>query len=762
VVAGGLAGSVVCRESSGFQLEFWAGKFHYGAPGRWRAGASTGLRDYLDGVSKSWRRGADSFRADIQGLRAVSVLLVALNHAGVSALSGGYVGVDVFFVISGFLITGWLLRRTDQYGVVPFRKFYAARARRILPAASLAIILISLASYHWLNYVRALGVFRDAVWSAFFAANIRFSEIGTDYFARNAPPSPLQHFWTLAVEEQFYIVWPALMAAAIFIVPGRGEAEGVGRAARRRIVAVLGVIIVVSLTFSIHETSDNQVAAYFSTLARAWEFGIGALLAVMVGSANSVPSPLRGMAGWVGLGGIVVAAVTFTSSTPFPGYAAALPVMSAALVIAAGVGHAPGWSVGRVIGRQPLRLIGDVSFGFYLWHWPFLIIPMEYLGHPLGLGTNLGLLSLAFGVSLLTYFLFENPIRYSLALQSPMVALRLWPATVLAVVVVAELGMGHIYAGLQPARTFLPAPAVTHTANTYNLKARKHRKEQTDGTRDPYVKAVRTSVTPAREKQGVPSNLIPAPVDLAADEFNLGTSCSAGFGSGTSSAMCRMGDLSAHRTLVVFGDSHAQMWMPALLAFARAYHWTLVPVVKQGCTAIVWSRAASVEKGPCKHWFMWAMHKIADLRPAATVLATSYSGDAGNGDPTAIHLSAVGVNTAMRALWRRTQKLVVLEDIPYPGRDPVDCLLANGATLRSCTFAENPAYTDNLDPQVAQEAELYGVAFMPTLQWFCANKQCPMVIGHIIAYADGAHISTTYATQLRAAFSAELAAEIKG
>ena len=153
-------------------------------------------------------------------------MLVALNHAGVSFLQGGYVGVDVFFVISGFLITGFLLRRQEQSGRVPFSEFYAARARRILPAATLTIVATVVASWHYLNYVRALSVFHDAIWSTFFAANIHFAQVGTNYFAQDNPPSPLQNFWTLAVEEQFYIVWPALLALLLIATRGTAAAPG--------------------------------------------------------------------------------------------------------------------------------------------------------------------------------------------------------------------------------------------------------------------------------------------------------------------------------------------------------------------------------------------------------------------------------------------------------------------------------------------------------------------------------------------------------
>jgi peptidoglycan/LPS O-acetylase OafA/YrhL len=277
------------------------------------------------------------FRPDIQGLRAVAVLLVALCHAGVSHLSGGYVGVDVFFVISGFLITGWILRHSERAGHVPLLSFYAARARRILPAAALTLVATTIASFYLLNLVRAQTVFHDSLWAAFFAANIHFASVGTNYFASSAPPSPLQHYWTLAVEEQFYLVWPALVMLILPWPTRRGRERRrrsgtafVTRGGMRRLTIVLGLCVVASLIWSIHDTAVDPTGAYFSTLTRAFELGIGGLIAVTATQLARIPKALRALMTWLGLAGVIVAAITFSSGTAFPGFAALLPGLSAA------------------------------------------------------------------------------------------------------------------------------------------------------------------------------------------------------------------------------------------------------------------------------------------------------------------------------------------------------------------------------------------------------------------------------------------------
>ncbi|HYY05676.1 MAG TPA: acyltransferase, partial [Candidatus Limnocylindria bacterium] len=371
-------------------------------------------------------------RDDIQGLRAVAVLLVALGHAGVPFLGGGYVGVDVFFVLSGFLITGLLLAEAERGGTVSLGDFYARRARRILPAAALTLLVTDIAAHHLLNFVRARQVISDSVWAAAFGANVHFAHQGTDYFAQGQPPSPLLHFWTLSVEEQFYLVWPALLALVLL--------------RRRRLLVVVSVLGAASLAWSIASTRASENAAYCSTFARAWELALGAALAI---AWPNLP-PLHSRVRWVGLAAIGAAAVGFSSATPFPGYAAVLPAAGAALVIAAGGGA-------RLLSSAPLRYVGDRSYAFYLWHWPVLTIAVQHAGHDLSTAVKLLLLLGAFALSVLSYALVENPIR-----RARMPARILWPASAavalgLALVILRSVGGGTAAAAVHPRPLLDPA-----------------------------------------------------------------------------------------------------------------------------------------------------------------------------------------------------------------------------------------------------------------------------------------------------------------
>ena len=348
---------------------------------------------------------SDRFRPDIEGMRAVAVGLVLLYHGFHAPFTGGFVGVDVFFVISGFLITNLLLQEKARNGRISISRFYARRVRRILPAATLAVLATVFAVYYWLGFIAGNQIADDAKWTAVFTANIHFGLLGTDYLGSQLPPSPLQHMWSLGVEEQFYLVWPGLLLGLVLLV--RGERH------RNALAVTLLGIIGASLAWSVIQTRSNGTWAYFSPLTRAWELALGALVAVLATVAARVrPSWLIELLSLCGIAGIVVSALVLNSSTHYPGSAVALPVISTALLIAAGCANQR-TLVGRALAVRPMQWIGARSYSLYLWHWPFLIIAAEYLRHDLSATQNTGLLLLALAAAAITYRLIENPARHA-------------------------------------------------------------------------------------------------------------------------------------------------------------------------------------------------------------------------------------------------------------------------------------------------------------------------------------------------------------
>jgi peptidoglycan/LPS O-acetylase OafA/YrhL len=375
--------------------------------------------------------GERRFRSDIEGLRAIAVLLVVLYHAHVPSLTGGYVGVDVFFVISGFLITGLLVREWSERRSVSLVRFYGRRARRILPAASIVVLFTMFASYRWLGFLRGNTIASDGKWAAVFLANIHFALVHLSYFASQAPPSPLQHMWSLAVEEQFYVVWPTLFLA-ICLVRRRSDP-------RLRLAVALSAVVVGSLVWSVVETTQNRTWAYFSPLPRAWELAIGGLVAVASGVIIRIPSRVAIGLGGLGLAGVIVSAFIYNDATRYPGLAVALPVLATALVIVAGSASNRGLAE-RLLGLGSLQWLGKRSYSLYLWHWPVLIIAAERTNKPLSLSQNLSLVLVALLASMITYRLVENPIRFSRALLSrPALAIALGLGLIAFTFAIAEL-----------------------------------------------------------------------------------------------------------------------------------------------------------------------------------------------------------------------------------------------------------------------------------------------------------------------------------
>jgi len=344
------------------------------------------------------------FRPDIQAVRALAVSLVVLYHADIPGVHGGFLGVDVFFVVSGFVITNVLLRERASTGAISIPGFYSRRIRRILPAATVVLIATVFATYHWLSFITGTINANDAKYVAAFVGNFHFATVGTQYFTANQPPSTLQQYWSLAVEEQFYLVWPVLFF--VLTLPWRAFSS------IARLVSILSLIIVVSLTWCIIETHQNEVWAFFSPLTRAWELALGALLAV-VGPHLRGRSPRFGaVLAVLGVLGVLLSTWFYTSATLWPGAAVIVPVFATGMIIAGGSLRGPE-SFGAFARFAPIQWIGNISYSLYLVHWPVIAIATQYSISPLPLHSELELVALSVALSALLYYAIENPIRRS-------------------------------------------------------------------------------------------------------------------------------------------------------------------------------------------------------------------------------------------------------------------------------------------------------------------------------------------------------------
>ncbi|MBV9352198.1 MAG: acyltransferase, partial [Mycobacterium sp.] len=448
------------------------------------------------------------FRLDIEGLRAVAVLAVVLFHAGVPGVGGGYIGVNVFFVISGFLITGLLWREVTTAGTVRLGRFYGARARRLLPASALVGVVTAIGAAVLLPPLQAGSVLGDGIASALYVGNYRFAIHGTDYLAGDTAPSPFQHYWSLGVEEQFYLLWPALIIGTAWLVRRNSV-----KARMNPYLVVLAAVAMVSFALSVASTHASPPWAFFSLSTRAWELAAGGLVALSAGQWRRLSGLPAAVAGWGGLALILLSCNQLGEKTPYPGTAALLPVLGAALVIGAGCATS-GTGPGLLLSLPGMRAIGRVSYSWYLWHWPVLLLMPRLLGHSTGLSGRLAAVIVSAGLAVITLHLVENPARFatplrqsagrSLALGGAATAVAVCAGLVLLMLVPVPVGRG--VAAAAPKITATPQASASHTVDPYDAVVQSG------------FAQVQAAVAASADLKAVPSNLDPPLAEAPADK----------------------------------------------------------------------------------------------------------------------------------------------------------------------------------------------------------------------------------------------------
>ena len=728
------------------------------------------LKGGLTGSSENSEPQARAFRADVEGLRAVAILLVVLYHTH-AGISGGYVGVDVFFVISGFLITRQLVRELMATGKISFMAFYARRARRILPAAALTTIVTTIAAALLLPPLSAIQVFSDARAAALFGANVHFAAQGADYFNDSLPPSPVQHYWSLSVEEQFYVVWPLLLVVSSMVWLGvrrrpnaarrdarsrqLGGSLSVSRPRIRVVALVLGAVAAVSFLASVAQTPASPSWAYYSIFTRAWELAAGALVAISLPLAQRLDNRLAVPLTWVGVACIALAALTFTDATTYPGAAALLPVAGAVAIIAAGCPAVHRRGAEALLGTAPFQRVGAWSYSWYLWHWPVLILAPALLGHALSELEAVIVAALALLIAVLSFVLIERPIRrMQLIVRRPALGLAGGAAVVAASVLVIAF-FGPILAPLRPsgavaalaplrASRDLAAPALPPSSRAVPARAFGRGPDMT-------ASALEADLRAGVNTRTLPANLNP-PLTRAAHAKPLIVlnGCSLQ-DPGVRNRPCVYGDTKSHSTVVLFGDSHATTWFPALEAISNEYHWRLVDLTKAACPpaeVAVWRDGGWYPN--CIVWRRNTERAIAAMHPALVVVAWSrfYSASARPlpGVPTGFGSTWLnGTAATFRLLHRSADHVVFISDVPVFHQSVPVCLSAHMSDVHKCTIARTAAV---YDPQAkAGELKLARrfqiVAIDPT-PWFCTPTRCPGIVGNILLYRDEQHMTPAW------------------
>jgi peptidoglycan/LPS O-acetylase OafA/YrhL len=651
-------------------------------------------------VTKDGRTGR-AFRPDIEGLRAVAVALVVLFHAGLPWLPGGYVGVDVFFVISGFLITGHLAGELRDHGTISLRSFYARRIRRLLPASALVLVVTVVLAKLFLPPLMLLDFPREVQATALYVPNLLYADRSTDYLADQSP-SPLLHYWSLGVEEQFYLFWPMLLLLA-----GRRRPRP-----SRRLLPPVGLVAVASLIGCVWLTDRAQPWAFFLLPARAWELAVGASIALVVPRLRRLPATVAAPLSWAGVAAVTLAAVTFTETTRFPGYAALLPVLGAAAVIAGGCSR-PAGSPEILLRVAPFQLVGRISYSLYLWHWPLLVIPATARTDGLPAGTRAMLVALAVVLAAATYLWVETPVRTA----RPLVRRPAWTAAM----AVALTG-----AALVAAATVATVPP---------------------------LHAGRGVASAGSAVRFVPSDMKPSLVTASKDVPVLYADGCHVDSFATAPKACVYGVRDAAETVVLFGDSHAAQWFPTLQVLAEQHRWRLVTLTKTSCPAAdvsVWHQALNRPYTECDTWRRAALRLIAREKPTQVFLSSmSGYGLAAPARQNPEEVWAAGLRKTLSEL-PSGARAVVIADTPRFRVPPPICLSAHLTDSAACGRDKREA-VDAAQALVEREAATAGGArFVDMNRYICPGPRCQVIAGKLLMYRDAHHLTTVYAASLAA------------
>lgn len=659
------------------------------------------------------------FRPDVEGLRAIAVAMVLLYHAGISWAKGGFAGVDVFFVISGFLITGLLVKEVERTGKISLLDFYARRAKRLLPASATVICASALLAAITLPVTRWRETGGDLVAAAFYFINWRLAWRSEDYLAEDSVPSLAQHFWSLAVEEQYYFVWPLLMMLAI---PAFRRTSEHGRLA---LWLLLGAVAFPSLMWSTYLTGKEPGPAYFVTTTRIWELAIGAVIALGAPWWSRVPTGLACLVGWIGVALIGLTLLLVSTSTPWPGYWAALPTLGTAAAIIGG------YNAGKagplfLLGTRPMVWIGGISYSLYLWHWPVIEASKAWLKvDRLPLTLACGVISLSGVLAWLTWRFVENPVRFSIHLNKKPahallmgLGLSLTGATAGAALYAAA---GNSADPLVGATGDIPAGA--RVVNNGTL-------QPTDINQHP----ARIFPDPAFATSDVPS--------AYADGCQLTRTA-------TTPKECIYGKIDGKRTIAVVGDSKIVQWMPAIEMVAEKHDLRIVLHGKSGCGFT--DRMLSYRGGDylqCHEWGRSVLKLLLDSPP--DILLTSM----GSGQRTVNDDEIDGLLAYWEPIAASGTKIVALANNPAPDGSIYECVALHGEDIAPCTSKRSIA---SASPSLeAATRKIPSSVYIDLNDAICTASECPAVVGNVLVYRQGSHLTKSYVITLAGLLEKEL------
>ena len=592
----------------------------------------------------------------IQGLRALAAILVTLFHA--KWVSGGFIGVDIFYVISGFLITGLLLREIDRSGTINFKEFYSRRFKRLLPTSFFVLAITAVVSWMLIPATMRTSLGRDVIAASLYVSNYLFAWWQADYQNLDATPSPVIHYWSLAVEEQFYLVWPLLIL--LFFTLSKYLKN------RMVLTYLVATITLASFIFSIYQTENSPIWAFYSLPTRAWELGLGALLVLIP------PFKTRKFIGLIGFVLLIISAFLFNESTPFPGLNAALPVIGTVLLIATINSWPP--FLNDVANSRISQWLGEISYPLYLWHWPLLVLPSTYFARPLEVYERLLAIAATILLADLTHRFIEEPYR-----NKKILPLLVYKKA--AYVTGISVFMG----------------AVIMFTNSDKI-----------------------------DISGIKGAVSLAQIKARPQIYDDG--CHANYAQ-TKSGKCEYGKLDSDKTMVLYGDSHAAQWFPALIEIANRSGYKLISLTKSACPSVETVRRdqGGFKMSRCVQWRENTIKRIQDIEPDVLIMSSfQYFAQ-----PPQFNDRTQWWNEGQRKLLNQVKNssphLIYITDTPHPTRDIPACL--SNYSITECNTSER-----------SKNLSIPGFKVIDPNPWLCSNV-CPAVKDGVVAYRDASHIS---------------------
>ncbi|WP_051426099.1 acyltransferase family protein [Jiangella gansuensis] len=681
--------------------------------------------------------GHGGFQPEIQGLRAVAVLLVVVFHLWPDQLTGGFVGVDVFFVISGYLITAHIVREVERTGTISLRRFWARRIRRLLPASLLVLAVSAVATVLFLPATVWSDTARQLAASALYVQNWALAGDAVDYMAQDNVPTVAQHYWSLSVEEQFYVLWPLLVLA---LVLATRRFALVSRFGTRAVLATgIGVLGATSLAWSVVATAREPSSAYFITPTRVWEFAAGALLGLgLVGTVHR--RSVHVLLGGAGLTAVVAAGALFDGDTLFPSWVALLPVLGTAAVIAAGNSATP-LTPGWLLSRQPMTFVGDISYSVYLWHWPLIVCLPHVTGTGLRTGDKLGIFAATLVLAWLSKVYVEDPMRR----QSTLSAMP-WRSFAFA-----AAGMAIVVAGTVGITTELDRRAEAAAAAADHLRAG-----------DVFAAAGTGCVGPAAldgecgSPVGEGELVVPPEVVVEQNQAATYPGCQQGIDD-TEVKTCTIGSESdtPQQVVALVGDSHTTHWFAAFDALGEERDWQVVTYTKASCPVTEARRLLPDEEtddasASCLEWGREVREQIAADERISAVFVSAYSSayEFSDGEKPLEDPARDGFAVAWESWAGADKEVYVIRDVPPAKEDSSipNCLAANPEPTACATPAE--ALPEDPQTDAVRELDDPKVHLIDLTDRFCDQDWCYPVVGDVIVYRDTSHLTDEYSRAL--------------